>query len=145
MTAAEIARVIREEITRYGYKPDHVIVERIVCGAAERIWAMIEGERADARSDASSTHEGVSSAAVQLTAGANPASPIPAAAGELPPEVVRRFGDPWNGNGVSWCGECWHPMDVVRAGKVQCEYCAAVGVAEELIAEARAARPGKGE
>jgi hypothetical protein len=55
-------------------------------------------------------------------------------------ELARRFGDPWNGGSVTWCGECGHPMNVVRAGKVQCEYCAAVKVAEEVIAQRDALR-----
>jgi len=54
-------------------------------------------------------------------------------------DIARRFGDPWNGNAVTWCGECGHPMHVVRAGKVQCEMCAASGAVTELIAQRDAA------
>jgi hypothetical protein len=47
----------------------------------------------------------------------------------------QHFGDPWNDNRITYCGECHHPCEVVRPGKVQCRHCEDREVAEQVIAE----------
>ncbi len=47
-------------------------------------------------------------------------------------EIPQQFKDSLNDNAVSWCGDCEYPMQVVRPGKTQCNYCELKWMYEDL-------------
>ena len=54
--------------------------------------------------------------------------------------LAEHFGDSFNDDAVTFCGECHHPMQVVRPGRTNCTNCEAHRVVTELIKERNALR-----